>query len=227
MLPWIRYYRCWEPEVAAVLRSLLRPGMTFVDLGAHVGYHTLIGARSVQPHGKVIAVEPEPTNFALLEANIAAHGLTNTRAIQAAAWRAPGFVGLEVSSDNSGDHRAFPQEIANQNSVPAIVIDEFVAAESVVDVIKSDLQGRDHIAIEGTENTINRCHPVLLVEFWPFGIRSLGDDPSIVCRYYRALGYKVSVVELPDLGSDVDPDIVMPAADNHPQEFLTLLLTPR
>jgi len=201
--------------------------MTFVDLGAHVGYHTVIAAERVGVSGTVIAVEPEPTNFALLRENLGSRGLSFVRTLRAAAWSTTGTVTLDVSTENSGDHRVSPDAHDRGLNVKAIVMDDVLAMETEVHVLKSDLQGRDHVAIKGTEKTIRRTRPTIILEFWPFGIRSLGDDPIDVAGYYGLLGYKATVVELPELGSDVEPGSLPDEADRHPQRFLTLLLTPR
>src|SRR5262249_11715247 len=60
----------WEPLATRVLSAVLSPGMVFVDVGAHVGLYSLIAGRIVGTTGKVLAFEPEPTNFRLLQRNI-------------------------------------------------------------------------------------------------------------------------------------------------------------
>ena len=61
----------YEPQETAILRELLKPGMTFVDVGANWGYFTLVGAHLVGPSGRVISLEPEPRLFRLLVSNVA------------------------------------------------------------------------------------------------------------------------------------------------------------
>ena len=70
MRPWIEHYGVWEPIEASFIRGRLKPGMTLLDIGANVGYFSILGARAVGPSGTVVAIEPEPANYALLCANI-------------------------------------------------------------------------------------------------------------------------------------------------------------
>ena len=64
-----------EPGTRRILTKFLSPGMTFVDVGAHIGLLTLAGARAVGPTGKVLAIEPAPTAFEALRRTIAVSGL--------------------------------------------------------------------------------------------------------------------------------------------------------
>ena len=227
MLPWIRHYRSWEPELASCLRSLLVPGMTFVDIGAHVGYHTLLASDAVGPSGRVVALEPEPNNFALLLANLKARGATNVQPVASAAWNKSGNVILRVSPQNSGDHRVYRTVGPGAIHVPSIALDELLTFEPVVDVVKSDTQGTDHIAIQGMEATIARCRPVILAEFWPAGIVAFGDDPLGVLDYYRSMGLTLALLESPSIPSHAPANLFVRTAEALAGGFGTLILRPR
>lgn len=67
----------YEPETIALFRSYLKEGMTVVDIGANLGYFTVIAAGLVGPSGKVFSYEPDPHNFALLEKNVSVNGFKN------------------------------------------------------------------------------------------------------------------------------------------------------
>src|SRR5262245_2134996 len=77
--------RGYEPEETAFIEAALAPGMTFLDLGANVGYFTCLAARKVGPAGRVWAFEPDPRNFRLLVRSVKANGLSNVTAVRAAA----------------------------------------------------------------------------------------------------------------------------------------------
>lgn len=228
IVPWMREYRTWEPDVVAAIRALLEPGMTFLDIGAHVGYHTLLGATLVGSTGTVVALEPEPRNFALLERNLARAGTANVRALRAAAWDRPGRVVLTLSEDNSGDHRVDPKRRAQRGlRAPGIVLDDLLPPSIPVHVVKSDLQGTDHIAIRGMARRIAHSAPVILAEFWPEGIESIGDDPIEVLAAYLGFGFALSVIEDPTLASPSEPEAILRAARSAEGGFCTLLLRPR
>ena len=161
----------WEPLETDFFWSLLGPGQTFVDLGAHVGYFTLLAADQVGPTGTVIAFEPEPRNLALLYANVRAHGRRNVRIVPFAAHRTRGWMSLELNEDNRGAHRlveAGPTEVV----VRCVRPDDVLPPR--VDVVKIDVQGYDHDAVAGLEATI-AANPdlVIVVEIsarsWPTG----------------------------------------------------------
>ena len=69
----------YEPEVAAVLRREIAPGNVCVDIGAHIGYNALLMARLTGKDGKVVAFEPVPENFKMLEKNVTLNALTNVQ----------------------------------------------------------------------------------------------------------------------------------------------------
>lgn len=226
--PWMRQYGTWEPEVTSLLRRLLAPGMTFVDLGAHVGYHTLVGAHAVGPDGTVVALEPEPRNFALLQANLARAGATNVRTLRIAAWDRSGHLKLTLSGDNSGDHRVAPVPGAHRRiRIRGVALDDLLPSNATVDVVKSDLQGADHVAIHGMERRIAHSSPVVVAEFWPEGIVSRGDDPLDVLAYYRGLGFALTMVEDPRITPGSTLQEILAAARAAEGAFCTLLLEPK
>ncbi|MGI8684827.1 MAG: FkbM family methyltransferase [Acidimicrobiales bacterium] len=216
----------WEVEESDQLRAFLKPGMTFVDVGAHVGYMTLLGARAVGPSGRVIAVEASPANVELLRANVAANGATNVEIVSAAASDRTGTVTLSLSPWNTGDNRAYLVPEMERIEVPAVRLDDVVPADAHVDVVKLDTQGTDHRAVRGMEATLARCRPVLLAEFWPPTITELGDDPLAVLAQYADMGYQVRVLGHPEDGPVPTPAEVVEAAVSRHGEFCNLVLRP-
>ncbi|MDX6205677.1 MAG: hypothetical protein QOF39_1734 [Frankiales bacterium] len=232
VLPWMRFYGNWEPEESAFLRSALKPGDTFLDVGAHVGYHTLAGAKAVGPTGKVIAVEPSPDILVLLRNNLR----NNLRGDLAdvvhvapvAAWDQDTTLRFTQSLDgNSGDSRVYSDESeAADLRVEARRLDSLDAlGGTTVAVVKTDLQGRDHRALRGLRKTIERDRPVIVTEFWPEGIRDVGDEPAAVLAEYAEMGYLIATLPgQPDLPED--PTRAVAVAESVEGGFLTLCLTP-
>jgi FkbM family methyltransferase len=85
----------WEPHVTALFRSLLAPGDVCVDVGANIGYFTLLAARLVGPEGHVYALEPAPATFAALVSSVELNGFSNITTLCVAAGEAPGEAVLE------------------------------------------------------------------------------------------------------------------------------------
>jgi hypothetical protein len=103
--PTLCRYGVWEPGETRFLRALVRPGDVFVDVGAHVGYFSLLAASRVGEEGAVIAVEPEPRNLRLLRANLARNGASRARVIPLAAYSHSVWMSLACDEHNRGGHR--------------------------------------------------------------------------------------------------------------------------
>jgi FkbM family methyltransferase len=210
----------WEPDDGAALAAALKPGMTVVDVGAHVGYFALLAARLVGPDGRVVAIEPDPANFQLLEANVARAGVGNVETVNAAAWHSSGEVELALSETNSGDHRVGLGGDRRKLRVPAVAVDDVLGPDAPVDFVLLDTQGAEAAVVAGMRRSLERWRPRLQVEFWPAGIHELGGDPRAVLGAYEELGYEIAV-----LGGA--PEGVLAAAEASAGGFVTLLLTPR
>lgn len=228
VLPWIRSRGCWEPEESAVFAAVLEPGMHVLDLGAHVGYYSLLAAQKVGPEGRVVAFEPDPANFSLLCANLERAGASAARPVPAAVGHTTELRVFSTSADNTGDH-SFDLAAADRRHlpVPCLAIDDLLDDWPGVNLVKIDIQGADHHAIAGMLRLLRRGRPVVLVEFWPQGIRALGDDPSQVVGHYRSIAGGIRMVT--DTGvvdaPNTDQDVVA-AAEAHDGGFLSLLMTP-
>src|SRR5207302_6189282 len=108
MRPFIARTGDWDIDEAQLFRSFLRRGMTVVDVGAHVGYYTILASRAVGWTGHVIALEPHPVNATLLRANVAQNKRRNVRVLEIAAWSEPANLHMQegvVGAGNTGDHR--------------------------------------------------------------------------------------------------------------------------
>ena len=90
----------YEPETTSLLKGLLRPGCSFIDVGAHVGYYARLAAERVGEEGHVIAIEPNPATFALLSRNLAS--FTNSTLIEAAASDQEGIAVLYDAHPETG-----------------------------------------------------------------------------------------------------------------------------
>ncbi|HYU60301.1 MAG TPA: FkbM family methyltransferase [Solirubrobacterales bacterium] len=221
--------RVWEPNEGALFREIVSPGMTVLDVGAHCGYFTLMLAGLVGGEGEVVAIEPEPGNHALLRANLEQAGAGNVRVVNAAAWRSSGEnLPLSLSDSNTGDHRSYRWGSGRAFiEVPSIAVDDLDPPLDRLDVVKLDTQATEHVVIDGMRATIDRFRPLMLVEFWPTGIRELGDTPEDVVGLYRELDYEISVIDLPGRPAGLPAAELISRADAFTTEYFNLLLTPR
>lgn len=137
----------WEPNVSAVIGQMLSPGDVCIDIGANVGYDTLLAASVVGPQGMVVAIEASPSIFDILSENVAANGGRNVRLVNKAASDAPGTIPLyKGPSHNIGrstilSERGFELE-TNIEALPlhAILTPDELARASF---IKIDIEGAE------------------------------------------------------------------------------------
>jgi FkbM family methyltransferase len=209
ILPTLRDTGTWEAGETAIVRDRLKPGMTFVDVGAHVGYFACLAARLVGPRGLVLCFEPSPRNYELLLANVWVNGLTNVVCFPWAVADTNGFEDLYLSPDNSGDHRLFAGEGREESlKVRTVAVDTLSAVRPPVDFVKIDVQGGEDRVVRGMRGLLQAsASATLLVEYWPHGIRLRGGDERAVLDFYRELGYRRRVqnpyeVGFSDLGDD-------------------------
>jgi FkbM family methyltransferase len=218
----------WEPAESAALTALIKPGARVIDVGAHVGYMTRLLAARTGSAGHVLAIEANPDNFELLQANMAFNPAAHVRLVLGAAWRRSGeTLTMTISSENTGDHRVFERAQASATAdISSLALDDLIPEEWPLDLAKVDAQGTDHVAIEGMERTIQRCWPTIVVEFWPVGIEEFGGEPAQVLSLYRDLGYELTVLELPALRRDAGMLEIVERARVCRDEYCTLLLRP-
>ena len=156
----------WEPHVTAVFRERLSSGDVCVDVGANVGYHTLLAAKLVGPDGHVYALEPSPETHAELVANIGLNGFGNVTALCVAAG---GAVGEAVLDNRAQSVIAAirPTTDAHGVRVPVQPLAELVPEEHVrrLRLVKIDVEGYELEVLRGVEPLLERgARPAILVE---------------------------------------------------------------
>ena len=186
LTPHIRRDGYWEPNETFWFIKSIKKGDVVVDVGANVGYYTLIASRLVGDTGKVYAFEPDPVSFALLEKSVQANGLTNVIAEQKAVSNKAGALELFHADRNKGDHRIFDPESEGRNfiEVEAVTLDDyFKSRDGRVDFVKIDTQGAEGLIVEGMLGVIERNKGLrMAIEFWPSSLKQLGTDPGALLR---------------------------------------------
>ncbi|MBT4522040.1 MAG: FkbM family methyltransferase [Halieaceae bacterium] len=174
----IRQRGIWEPAETHFICRLLQSGDTFVDIGANIGYFTLIGSRLVGPRGKVIAFEPDRDNFNLLARNCKENHCHNAEIVEAALSDRNGEGALYINEDNRGDHTIYaPRESRRSTAIKLLSgSDYFHSQEEKIHFIKMDTQGSEYLVVRGLEETIASNFPglVMLIEFSPNSLKLAG-----------------------------------------------------
>jgi FkbM family methyltransferase len=171
----------WEPDITRLLYTLVEPGMRVVDVGANMGYFSLLLSDRVGANGFLWAFEPEPRNFQLLEWNLDVNGFTpRSKVHRMAAFDRRAQVRLWQNPVNLGGHSVLPADspdIAGEIlTVDAAPLDECIDAP--IDVMKIDAEGSEPFIWDGMRRIIERSPRLrILLEFDPAQIRGKGRDP--------------------------------------------------
>ena len=174
----------YEPETTRLFQSVVKPGMTFIDVGAHVGYYSLLAARQVGPEGKVFAFEPEPVNYSLLVKNVELNEYQNISPIPEAVSSSNGFSTLFVSALDSGRNSVFHHGLPENGSVQVATttLDAFLEERGwpKVDIIKIDVEGAELDVLGGMTELLRKSENLkLIIEFNPALLQSAGVDPAM------------------------------------------------
>jgi FkbM family methyltransferase len=179
-----------EAGPTQLLQRWVRPGTVVIDVGANVGFFTLQFASWVQGGGKVIALEPEPINYAALGCAIARAGSTAVvETIQAAAAETSGEGILEINPDHPGDHKLGTKGAR----VDVTTIDDLLAGRGwpEVSLIKIDVQGAESRVLAGAARTIQKFWPVLFIEVDDQGLKRYGSSAREVFTRLNEKGYSI------------------------------------
>lgn len=200
----------FEPSETDFLRTRLRRGATFVDIGANIGYYSALAAHLVGSEGVVIAVEPDAVNCGYLEATVEANGTSNVHSFQLALAEAPGQRILYRSRDNLGDHRLYdPGEEREAVQVEVTTLDRLMdEARAPVEelFVKMDVQGGEGWVLQGAGETLRRAGLLtMLMEFWPRGLERAGFEPLVLLKLLQSYG--VELHRLVGRRGDVEPII--------------------
>jgi len=145
------YYRTHsDPSLVRLLQMLLYPGMTFLDVGAHIGEFTLIGAQMVGSQGKAIAIEPLPPCAETVRRNASMNGMDQVKVHDGALCGYTGRIGFQSDSErSSGWIAAEPKQAAFE--APCWTLDDFFshAGIAVANVVKLDASGNEMAVLRG------------------------------------------------------------------------------
>lgn len=183
----------FEPFETELVLDELRPGDTALDVGANVGYYTLLFARRVGPRGRVFAFEPDPANFALLRQNVEFNGYHNVVLSRFAVSDQCGPARLFLSGSNTGDHRVYdPADGRATVGIEAVSLDHFFADYTgPVHLVKMDIQGAECAALAGMRGLLGRQARLKVVaEFWPQGLRDAGASAARYLGLLLELGFR-------------------------------------
>lgn len=188
------YGEAWERQQTEIFVSLVRNGMAVVDVGANLGYYTLLAARAVGSQGRVYAFEPDPKNYALLCRNVQENGYANVVSVRKAISDRSGTARLHLSDENFGSH-TLSERSKNGTvvEVETVSLDDYFADFSgQIGVLKIDAEGAEELILDGMTALLSRCPElILLTEFFPRAIQAFGRSPEKYVKRLHAYGFKM------------------------------------
>lgn len=194
---YIYYFGTWEPALSHWIASRLCPGDVFVDVGANVGYFSLLGAQLVGDSGCVVAIEPAPQIFSLLEKNVRRNAAKNVRCAQIAVWDREERLKLFTKPAESAGQSTVVPEWATRcgldfhYEVQGLPFDRILtpAESAAVRIIKIDVEGAEWQVLEGLVPLLNNFRPDLEI------VVEVTHDSDRVLQTLRQQGFYCYQVE--------------------------------
>lgn len=183
---------CFEPDKVKLLERFIQKGKVVYDVGAHVGYFSLLSAMLVQDEGQVIAFEPNPDNAKRLRQHIEMNGYTNIKIIEAAVSNENG----ESSFDDDKESSTSCLSPTGRIIVKTRTIDALVESREAPppDYLKIDVEGAELLVIKGAESTLKSYRPLIFLATHSPALKKDCID------LLDSLGYVVK----PESGGDID-----------------------
>ena len=187
-----------EPFETELLSKWIKESDYVLDLGANIGYFTLIMSKLVGDSGKVFSFEPSMDNFEILKKNIKVNNCNNVIIENMAVGNKNGEIKLYLS-DNQSMHTLYENTISTNRSVtvPIIKLDDYYNKKSInkINVIKMDVEGAELDTLRGMSNILTENKDVVLfVEFNPESIKKAGMLPKDQLAFIDDLGFKIYVI---------------------------------
>lgn len=200
----------YEPYETALFRETLKPGMNVVDIGANIGFYSVIAASHIIPTGTLFSFEPEQTNFDFLEANCFRNNFKNVHRYQKALSDKTGISTLYITKENTGAYSLVNNRNSHESTTVAVsTLDDILDSKGApnIDLIKMDIEGGEFNAVKGMKKTIDRSpNLTLFMEFYPNAIRRFGNDPQQFLQTLLEMGLKLFII-------DEDTKSLRPIAD--------------
>jgi FkbM family methyltransferase len=225
----------YEPEVSLFLMRVLRDGDLFVDIGAHVGYFSILAAKLVGEKGQVLSFEPEDINFVHLQSNVALNDLYNITLFKRPVAEKIEMRSFYINSDGDGGHALWDPGLfpGNERSkaksqprnVETITLDAVLSdkvAKKLPKIIKIDTEGAEKTVLEGGRDMLEKGRiPFVICELHEFGLREMGASQDELRSFMRNYGYETYL--LPPTGGF--PKLIPHGVQIQSKVFLNILFS--
>lgn len=217
---YILYFGVWEPNLTAFLQRRLQPGDVFVDVGANIGYFSLLASRRVSPHGSVVAIEASPSIYRALLGALGLNGVDNVRAVNVAAGRESALVDVYLANNQNlgatstmrSRGRALEARVRSEPLATILRKDELSRAR----IVKIDVEGAEVDVLQGILSDMSAFpqNTEFVVEMSPAAIRAQGASPEELLQQFSAYGYHPY-----ELVNDYSPEAYFRRSDVPPRRL--------
>lgn len=188
-----------------VLNKYLKKKQTVMDIGANIGFYSMLARSVVGPKGRIYSFEASKVNAELVKKTAQENFFENITVVNVAISNIVGTGFLYVSPYYNSEHSLFDYHYSSGKtssdriSVVLETVDNFFKKneyESKVDLIKMDIEGSEVNALDGMTQTINdNTNLVLVTEFWPQGIKNSGAEPKEFLERLDSLGFRIHHID--------------------------------
>ena len=185
----------YEPHLTAVFERHCRPGMTVVDVGANLGYFSLLAAGLVGPSGRVVVLEPNSENCRLLLSSLRRGGVSNVDLLPVAADAAPGWAYYSTHVGSNGGLIDDGDLLSHFGVVvPTFRLDDLVSGP--VGLLKMDVEGAEGRVVAGATRIIEHDRPIITTELKEEMLQRVsGRSVADYLGYFGDLGYLPSLLD--------------------------------
>lgn len=199
----LRTAKTYEPGVTSVIECVLAPGMTFVDIGANIGYFSVLASKKVSDTGKVFAIEPYAYNIKLIQKNIALNQCENVEVLPFALSKSKGFLSYDDSAGNSGNVGGLDSNFANLlkcTVVYCMPLDDLIDPAIKIDLIKMDIEGAEYLALQGMQRTLREHTPLIISEISDEFLKRVSGVtlPQYLELLLKHERYNIAVIKTPE-----------------------------
>lgn len=189
---YLRVGATWEPNIQALMQKYVKQGTNVIDVGAHIGTHTVFLANLLNNTGEVWAFEPQKKIFMELNANLLANKASKVHALRMALGDHHGKASLSKAAAGNEGHTAVGQ---GGDDASMVRLDDMHISN--VSLIKIDVEGYEDRVLDGARQTISASKPVIFIEIQggaPLEVASKEERERIrvTITKLKSMGYQVS-----------------------------------
>jgi FkbM family methyltransferase len=199
---WYLNYSDAEPGVKNILLENLNKGDIFIDVGAYIGYYSVIAAnvvKDVGDSGKVVAFEVHPETYEMLKKNFAINEYKNCIAENIALSNEEGSFKLFTAKRGISSGSLFSVEgihMASYITVKATTLDHYCENHNLApNLVKMDVEGAEYIALLGMQKVIDLYHPKFIIELHPQHLEQQGISLQVLFDFLKKRGYQIGLID--------------------------------